>query len=104
MTFFQTFFAEKDLTEMTYEVESPDGTPNLIPTSVVIERIMNTRGEEAKNIESILRTIDLANGDVHHFLKYLAGAIAEDLAFWVLQQYATGELISLLFSFLLYYN
>ena len=81
MTFFQTFFAEKDLTEETYQVESANGTINLIPSSVVIERIMNTRGEEAKNIESILRTIDLANGDVHHFLKYLAGAIAQDLAF-----------------------
>ena len=81
MTFFQTFFTEKDLTEETYQVESANGTINIIPSSVVIERIMNTRGEEAKNIESILRTIDLANGDVHHFLKYLAGAIAQDLTF-----------------------
>ena len=81
MTFFTTFFAEKDLTEQIYEVEAKTGgifwTTHLIPTSAVIERIHATRGEEAKKIEQILRQIDFANGDVHHFLRHLAQAMAD---------------------------
>ena len=79
MTFFQTFFDEKDLVSKTYEVESPNGSVNLIPSEVVIERIKNTKGEEAKKIEAMLRKIDFMNGDVHHFLNHLAGARAQDL-------------------------
>ena len=79
MTFFQTFFDEKDLVSKTYEVESPNGSVNLIPSEVVIERIKNTKGEEAKKIEAMLRKIDFMNGDVHHFLNHLAGALAQDL-------------------------
>ena len=79
MTFFQTFFDEKDLVSKTYEVESPNGSINLIPSEVVIERIKNTKGEEAKKIETMLRKIDFMNGDVHHFLNHLAGALAKDL-------------------------
>jgi hypothetical protein len=80
-TFFNTFFAEKDLTELTYEVESKNdsifGTTHLIPTTAVIEKIKTTRGDEAKQIESILRQIDFKNGDVHHFLRHLAQAMAD---------------------------
>lgn len=79
MTFFQTFFDEKDLVSKTYEVESPNGSINLIPSEVVIERIKNTKGDEAKKIEAMLRKIDFMNGDVHHFLNHLAGALAKDL-------------------------
>ena len=79
--FFETFFAEKNLTEEIYEVESKNesifGTTHLIPTSRVIERIMTTRGDEAKQIEGILRQIDFHNGDVHHFLRHLAQAMAD---------------------------
>ena len=76
-----TFFAEKDLIEETYEVESKNdsifGTTHLIPTSAVIERIETTKGEERKAIENILRQIDFKNGDVHHFLRHLAQAMAD---------------------------
>ncbi len=74
--FFTTFFNEKNLVERTYEVKAEDGTPNLIPTTAVIEKIKTTRGEEAKQIENILRQIDFRNGDVHHFLGHLAQAMA----------------------------
>ena len=80
-TFFNTFFAEKDLTELTYEVESKNdsifGNTHLIPTTAVIEKIKTTRGDEAKQIENILRQIDFKNGDVHHFLRHLAQAMAD---------------------------
>ncbi|MAW05249.1 MAG: hypothetical protein CL918_01695 [Deltaproteobacteria bacterium] len=78
MNFFDTFFSEKNLVEKTYEVVSPNGTPNLIPTSAVIAGIKTTQGEEAKKIEAILRKIDFLNGDVHHFLAHLAQPMAID--------------------------
>ena len=81
MTFFETFFSEKDLTDEVYTVTSANGTPNIIPSSVVIEAVKRTKGEEAQKIEAILRKLDLANGNIHHFLKHLAQALASDLAF-----------------------
>ena len=81
MNFFETFFSEKDLTDEVYTVTSKNGTPNIIPSSVVIEAVKRTRGEEAKKIETILRKIDFLNGNVHHFLQHLAKAMALDTAF-----------------------
>ena len=81
MNFFETFFSEKDLTDEVYTVTSENGTPNIIPSSVVIEAVKRTRGEEAKKIETILRKIDFLNGNVHHFLQHLAKARARDTAY-----------------------
>ena len=79
--FFTTFFDEKDLTEQVYEVESknesPWGKTHLITTAAVIEQIKLTEGDEAEVIENILRQIDLRNGDVHHFLRHIAQAMAD---------------------------
>ena len=77
--FITTFFAEKDLDLEIYRVESDNGTLNLISSSDVITRIGFTRGEERLKIEHILREIDLANGDVHNFLRYLARAMTISL-------------------------
>ena len=81
MNFFETFFSEKDLTDEVYTVTSENGTPNIIPSSVVIEAVKRTRGEEAKKIETILRKIDFVNGNVHHFLHHLAQAMALETAY-----------------------
>ena len=81
MNFFETFFSEKDLTDEVYTVTSENGTPNIIPSSVVIEAVKRTRGEEAQKIETILRKIDFLNGNVHHFLQHLAQAMALDTAY-----------------------
>ena len=81
MTYFETFFAEKDLTEKVYTVTSANGTPNIIPSSVVIEAVKRTKGEEAQKIEAILREIDFLNGNIHHFLQHLAQGLAVDTAF-----------------------
>ena len=81
MTFFETFFSEKDLTDEVYTVTSANGTPNIIPSSVVIEAVKRTKGEEAQKIETILRKIDFLNGNVHHFLQHLAQAMALDTAY-----------------------
>lgn len=74
--FFTTFFSEKNLDERTYEVAAEDGTPNMIPTSMVIAAIKQSQGRERWQLEQALRHIDMLNGDVHHFLNHLAKAMA----------------------------
>jgi hypothetical protein len=74
--FITTFFNEKDLADKTYEVEAPNGDTHLIPTGCVIEAIQRTAGQERAQIESILRQLDFANGDIHHFLNHLAKGLA----------------------------
>lgn len=75
-TYLSTFFAEKDLEERTYEATAPDGTLHLIPTGCVIEAIMRAPEGEQAQIAGVLRQIDFKNGNVHHFLNHLAGALA----------------------------
>ena len=77
-TFFNRYFNEKDLDNQVYEITTPYGTMNLIETDMVIAKIKTTQGEEAKKIEAIIRQIDCLNGDLHHFLKHLAQAMAID--------------------------
>ena len=77
-TFFNRYFNEKDLDNQVYEIAALNGTMNLIETDMVIAKIKTTQGEEAKKIEAIIRQIDCLNGDLHHFLKHLAQAMAID--------------------------
>jgi len=77
--YFDAFFSEKNLIEQIYDVTSPNGTPNVIPTSAVIDAIKSTQGTEAKQIQNTLRQIDFYNGDVHHYLEYIAQGLAIDL-------------------------
>ena len=77
-TFFNRYFNEKDLDNQVYEITTPNGTMNLIETDMVIAKIKTTQGEEAKKIEAIIRQIDYLNGDIHHFLRHLAQAMAID--------------------------
>jgi hypothetical protein len=77
-TFFNRYFNEKDLDNQVYEITTPNGTMNLIETDMVIAKIKRTQGEEAKKIEAIIRQIDCLNGDIHHFLRHLAQAMAID--------------------------
>jgi len=77
-TFFNRFFDEKNLENRIYEVVAPQGTMNFIETDMVIAKIKTTQGEEAQKIETVLRTIDFKNGNVHHFLNHIAQAMAVD--------------------------
>ena len=78
-TYLARFFEEKDLDQQVYELEAPGGTLNIIESQAVIERVLMTRGEEADAIANIIRKIDFMNGDVHHFLRHLAGSMVRDL-------------------------
>ena len=56
--FFTTFFNEKNLDFQYYTVNSANGTPNLIPSTVVIDAIKHTKGQEAGKIKAMLIKID----------------------------------------------
>lgn len=75
-TYLRRFFAEKALDERIYDVTAPDGTAHMIPTGCVIEAIHAAPAREQDQIAGALRQIDFRNGDVHHFLNHLAGALA----------------------------
>ena len=78
--YLRTFFAEKDLPEMLFEVTAPGGTVNTISNVCVIEHIATAPRHEQEKIGNVIRKIDFANGNVNHFLEHLAGALAFDLA------------------------
>lgn len=73
MTYLQKFFSEKDLAPVTWTIDSPDGTANIISSEAIIEMIHGTEGAERTQIEDTIRKIDFHNGDVNHFLRFLAG-------------------------------
>ena len=77
--FFTTFFNEKNLDFQYYTVNSLNGTPNIIPSTVVIDAIKNTQGEEAAKIKDMLIKIDFFNGNIHNYLQHLAQALTKDL-------------------------
>tara|TARA_R100001244_G_scaffold52666_2_gene45762 strand:+ start:2185 stop:2421 length:237 start_codon:yes stop_codon:yes gene_type:complete len=58
------------------EVQGESGL-NIIPLGVVIEHILIAPQIEQNMIKKTLVKIDFHNGDVMHFFKYLAQAIAK---------------------------
>ena len=79
MRYLKIFFNEKNLDSRTYEVTASDGTTHLVDSEIVIDTILNgTPREEQEKIANVLRKIDFANGDVHHFLEHLSGALVEN--------------------------
>ena len=78
-TYLKTYFAEKALTQRVYEVEAKGGTTNLIMTSEVIYTLLNASDEHQRKAADIIRKLDLKNGDIHHFLEFIAKSMAFDL-------------------------
>ena len=61
--------------EETFEIDGPSG-PNLMSYAVVVETIKSAPDHERKGIKSMMVKIDFVNGDVKHYLRHLAQAIA----------------------------
>lgn len=75
-TWIDTLIAEKALdTDQMIEAEGPSGL-NMIPFSIVIDAIKAANAQERAQIKKTLVMIDFKNGDVMHFFKHLAKAIA----------------------------
>ncbi len=74
--YLENLISEKGLSPYTeIEVEGNSGT-NFMTLEVVIEAILMSSKEEQKQIRETLVKIDFKNGDVMHFFKYLAKAMA----------------------------
>ena len=70
-----TFFLEKDLPEKVFEIHHR-GLWHCVPSSYVIDMILQTTGEERAIISKTLQRIDIVNGDVMHYLEHLARGLA----------------------------
>jgi hypothetical protein len=71
-----TFLSEKGIDlEAQFEVEGASGV-NLMPYSVVVDGIKATTAAEQAQIKTVLVRIDFQNGDVCHFLRHIAKALA----------------------------
>ena len=78
--YIKTFFDEKDINlDERFEVTSQAGTVNSMTYQMVVTAIHNAPKSEQAQISSILRHIDFNNGDVKHFLRYLAQALTIDM-------------------------
>jgi hypothetical protein len=76
-TYLNNLIEEKDGISMGSEiiVEGPSGT-NFMTLETVVEHILIAPKHEQDQIRKTLVMIDFKNGDVMHFFKYLAQAIA----------------------------
>ncbi len=71
-----TFIAEKGIDlEQVLTAEGPSGT-NHIPVGCIVEMIKQTVGAERAKIKQTIVMIDFRNGDVLHFFRHLAQAVA----------------------------
>jgi len=75
-TWIDTLVEEKGLdTGMILEAEGNSGT-NYIPLECVLDAIKQAPRNEQQAIKHTLVKIDFYNGDICHFFKHLAGALA----------------------------
>lgn len=71
-----TFLSEKGIQlDQPFTVEGKSG-PNYMEVSHVVAAMKTTSANEQAGIKNMLVRIDFANGDVMHFIKHLAKAIA----------------------------
>lgn len=79
MTFTQwldTFLSEKGIDlDAPFTVEGKSG-PNFMTVETVVEAMKSAPKREQEQIKTTFVKIDFANGDVMHFIKHLAKAIA----------------------------
>jgi len=67
--------SEKGITGRTIEIQGASGV-NHMPLEVVIDAIKQAPKHEQAQFKNVLVAIDFKNGDIMHFFKHLAGAIA----------------------------
>ena len=70
------FISEKDLdTDMMFDVEGPSGV-NIMDYNVVIQAMFDAPQHEKDSIKKTIIKIDFMNGDVLHYFRHLAHALA----------------------------
>ncbi|MDD3450955.1 hypothetical protein [Sulfurimonas sp.] len=69
-------FEEKNISlETSIEAQGESGT-NFMTLQIVVDAIVIAPKHEQRKIKDILVQIDFKNGDVLHFMKHLANALA----------------------------
>lgn len=68
----KTFFEEKQLPYMCWEIKGSDGEFHIIDSDFVIDAILLTKGLERKKIEGTLSVLDFRNMPIMGYLKHLA--------------------------------
>jgi hypothetical protein len=75
--YIEVFLSEKGIeSEELMEVEGPSGRLNMIPVGCLVEAMKSAPAHEQAGIKKMLVLIDFKNGNVRHYLKHLAQAIA----------------------------
>lgn len=74
--YLKVFFEEKEIRFEAWEIDQ-NGMSHFIDTDFVIELIKGAPAHEKDQIANTLRKIDFMNGNVNHFLKYLAEAFVK---------------------------
>jgi len=67
-----TFFAEKNLPLARWELVDNNGTVHHINNEVIIESLLNMHQSDLVVICANIRKLDFLNGDINHFLRYVA--------------------------------
>ena len=62
-------------TDMPFEVEGPNGM-NQMDYNVVMQAMLDTNLTEQEGIKATLVKIDFMNGDIGHYFRHLARALA----------------------------
>ncbi len=71
-----TFIGEKGVdTEQVLVVDGPSGA-NYIPIQIVLDAMKQTGAAEQAAIKNTIVKIDFVNGDVVHYFRHLAQALA----------------------------
>lgn len=77
-TWIDTFVEEKGIDlEEVLEVEGPEWGTNYIPVGCIVDLMKQTTKQEQAAIKATLVKIDFRNGDVLHYFKHLAKAVAQ---------------------------
>ena len=74
-TYLKTFFEEKDLPFVEWELTDNNGTTHIISNEVVIEAILTCSPNEQAQISLVLHRLDFQNQNINDYLKHLAGAL-----------------------------
>jgi hypothetical protein len=72
----ETLIEEKNIDmQALIEVEGNSGV-NIMPLQMVVDAVVGAGKPEQAQIKNTLVKIDFMNGDIMHFFKHLAGALA----------------------------
>jgi hypothetical protein len=78
MKYFRTLLSEKNISlDTVLEVEGAEWGLNMIPVEVVVEFMENADRATQTKMRNTLIQIDFKNGNVMHFITYVAKFIAK---------------------------